>query len=1018
MRRNPHALALGGTRLRHGHANGLFPVREDAAVRTAGASPFVGREGELMALRETLAAAGREPSLTVVTGEAGVGKSRLVSEAIAPLRARGAWIVRGECIAAGRDVIPLAPVLEGLRHLVSELPGDAGGSLHAIADGIGSSRGQRSDGIGAYAAMVLRALLGSAGSRRVMLVIDDLQWADAISLGLVEHVARNVPAARITTLVTMRTGATGSRRISRVVGELLRRPHVSLLDLHPLERPDVEKLVRAAWADDAKPEVVARVLERSGGIPFYVEAILARNDREARSLPEDLRLVVTATLDALPPDARRVLDVLSEMTEPTSSSILSAAAGLSPERGLRAIKALADADVVVLRDDDWTVRHSLIREVARHGRSAGRTRLIHAALAGPLRAAATSRREPARTSEYLALAALHASLAADLGSACRDHLASSRTAMEAGRADLAANQAMAALRLLRRDAGLLAGTDWDVHDVEMLAVRALSVVGRPREALTILERRTGPTAGDDATLQAIMDRAHLRMILLGQLGEVEEAGVVAEALLHEVGARTDDPGLRCSALNWLISCWNITGRWEESLAFAREAVDLARITGSADDLVESQSNLAWSLLSNGLEQEAYEQLLEVARLARESGALRTGWGAGGSAGARVYALVNIGEGLNECGEHAAAFGVAEELSIAMGCREGRNRECRMLDVMAIRALHYLGRWADAVLRVRSALRDAEPNIAVFALVVHARVLAASGRFRQAADVVERTRRLTAPWHDSWNGPVLALAPAELAYWEGRRDGVRAAVASGLRAAAGQREPTADVLELHAMRLAAEGEAMARGRGDTSGSARARAGRWRQAAIEDTERALAALREVRLGGPRALLAARCRLEMAHLAGEQEPTGWRTTAEGWLRLGRPLDAAYALYRAALAEPSDPLRASDALGRAHALCASLPARPLAWRVERAAARLGLDLSGTGRVRSGPAATERLGGLTAREQQVAELLATGASDREIASELLITEKTASNHVSSILDKLGATRRGEVAALLRHRRD
>ena len=109
------------------------------SVRTEGRSPFVGRESELSALRETLAAAGREPSLSVVTGEAGVGKSRLVSEAVAPFRARGAWVVRGECIAAGRDVIPLAPILEGLRHLVAELPLDSAGPVHAIVDGHRSS---------------------------------------------------------------------------------------------------------------------------------------------------------------------------------------------------------------------------------------------------------------------------------------------------------------------------------------------------------------------------------------------------------------------------------------------------------------------------------------------------------------------------------------------------------------------------------------------------------------------------------------------------------------------------------------------------------------------------------------------------------------------------------------------------------------------------------------------------------------------------------------------------------------
>lgn len=152
------------------------------------------------------------------------------------------------------------------------------------------------------------------------------------------------------------------------------------------------------------------------------------------------------------------------------------------------------------------------------------------------------------------------------------------------------------------------------------------------------------------------------------------------------------------------------------------------------------------------------------------------------------------------------------------------------------------------------------------------------------------------------------------------------------------------------------------------------------------------------------------------GKDDPDAWADLASGWERLGRRLDASYALYREAGASGRGARRrATEALVRAHELSLQMPARPLARMIERAGARIDYDL-GRGRTSHAsrqPSTHASVADLTDREREVAELITRGASDREIAVELLITEKTASNHVSNIISKLGARRRNEVATLV-----
>jgi DNA-binding NarL/FixJ family response regulator len=148
------------------------------------------------------------------------------------------------------------------------------------------------------------------------------------------------------------------------------------------------------------------------------------------------------------------------------------------------------------------------------------------------------------------------------------------------------------------------------------------------------------------------------------------------------------------------------------------------------------------------------------------------------------------------------------------------------------------------------------------------------------------------------------------------------------------------------------------------------------------------------------------ETARARGRDDLAGWDAAATAWEGLGQPYPAAYAHLRAAAAAAARGRDAADRLRRAAELATQLGARPLLQQVSRLARLARVDLPG------GEAAASAPFGLTGRELEVLRLVATGRANRDIASELFISPKTASVHVSNILGKLGVATRVEAAAV------
>jgi predicted ATPase len=247
---------------------------------------LIGRDAEVRRLRSALAAA-REGAggVAFLTGEAGIGKSRLASELAAEARACGATVLIGRAVPGGAS-IPYRPVTEALLQALREraFPDDPCLTpwLPALRAVIPTVAGSEGDGRGDHAAPVrgeavlqlLRRLAGSAG---LLVVLEDLHWADPDTFAVVEYLSDNLSAEAVLCVATCRgeTPSAGAELVARVTGRRAARH----LALSRLSVGQVAAMVRACLPS-AQDEVIARVQRAADGIPFPRRGI-ARCPRRA-----------------------------------------------------------------------------------------------------------------------------------------------------------------------------------------------------------------------------------------------------------------------------------------------------------------------------------------------------------------------------------------------------------------------------------------------------------------------------------------------------------------------------------------------------------------------------------------------------------------------------------------------------------------------------------------------------------------------------------------------------------------
>lgn len=1039
---------------------------------------FIGRTAELerLAGAYTRAAAG-EARMVIVAGEAGIGKTRLVGAFGDRIVTSGGRVLVGGCLPLGAGGLPYGPFVEAFRALFRQvdpgaLPALLGPSRGELArlmpevrarpdripmegsgDGrdAGPSRAVTDDRFAQVRLfeLVLGVLDRLANVAPVVVVIEDLQWADPSTRDLLAFLARNLREERVLLVSTIRTDELDPHRaFMAYLAEVERSERVDRVDLARFDHDDLVRLMADGLGRTPDPEFVDRTLERTGGNPFYAEQVLAvSRETGGGELPARLRDIVLARVAAVSEASQEVLRVASAAGARIDDELLVAVADLPATVVREALREVVDRRILVAAggaaDPHYAFHHALLQEVIHGELFPGERARHHARYAAALDARATDRAAgrptfgPVPTAAELAF---HWDAAGDDRRALAATVEAGRAA-EVGYAFIEANRRyLRALELWDRVAA--AGAAGAAGDLPGDRVgdrpgdRAWILVRAAETAVLIGEYRAAVELGQQALVSVDPDVDPIRAAGLHerQRWYLWEAGDRAAAVAAVAEAERLIPAAPPSAARARILAHHAgilmsSGRFAESVPVAEDAIAVARSVGSPSDEALALGVLGWDLALLGRVDDGLARVRAGLAIADELGGVE-----GIALGATNLAVL-----LDRVGRTTDALEVADagwERIRVLGVERTYGG---LLLAIAAKAAIALGRWdeADAFLRLGLARQPiGTPGIRL--RIQRGRLDTFRGDLTAAADALAAARASDESVGGTADRPALLAALAELAAVHGQVTDARAAVTEGLLMASdGPPDPALAALAASGLRVEADVAGRARARRDAAGL---EDGRRRVREIIGHVERIAAMLGVPQGIEAAVvqptrdraMAALCRVEAMRLEELDEPSDWLALANGFDVIGRPYPAVYGRFRAAAAilRSRGPRReASAALFAARSTAARLGARPLLAEIDLLARQGRLDVGpvdgaagsaggqAAGSVRaSGAAGAAGSAGaeleLTAREVEVLRLIAAGWSNQQIADALFISRKTASVHASHIFDKLGAANRAEAAAI------
>ncbi|MDT7705538.1 MAG: hypothetical protein QOG20_1145 [Pseudonocardiales bacterium] len=724
---------------------------------------LVGRRHEVSALGSALdrARTGR-PTGVLLSGDAGVGKSRLVTEAVQRARESGFTVLVGRCLdsAASLPYLPFTEIVGGLAGPHPRLL-EAHPELGRLLPGHrpGADRGPEDRELGQLRVFdaVLSALDDLTVSSPALLVVEDLHWADRSSRDLLVFLLSRLTAQHLVVLATYRTDDLHRCHSLRpVLSELVRLPAVERLDLSPLSADDALDLVRRLADGSLSEPLLHRVARRSEGNAFFAEELVSAS---SDGLPHGLAEVLMARVEALEPATQQVLRIASVSGRRVRHDRLAAVSGLPDHELEQALRDAVAHHVLVPeagepRDgDSYAFRHALLREAVYHELLPGERSRLHAGYAEHL---AQHDDEPGAAAKL----AHHALAGHDLPRALA---ASVRAAQEANDREAPAEMLLEAERALDLweavpDAETVAGVDEGT--LTRWAAWGASATGDPdrgialaRRALELAEQR-----GDPLLMATIGRRYAMRLLELS--GREQEAlDVIRRALQLIVDGPPSSEVAWAQAILARVLCR--IDRWpdartaaESALATAAELpdTDLMAIAARADALV----SLGVCEERAGDPERARQRWAEATPLARRSANLAVELRAHYSAG---MSFLDAGR-LAEAGD---AFALGEARAAESGLTwSGYGLDLRVAHVVA-RFLR--GDWDDAEIAAELAGESVSATVASRLAAAGLITAVARGRLAFAA-------RRAAELHDSQPADeqvvlLLGQAGAEAALWEGK-----------------------------------------------------------------------------------------------------------------------------------------------------------------------------------------------------------------------------------------------------------
>lgn len=949
--------------------------------RAVGSRRHIGRKAELEVLASALEACVHGDARTVfVSGPAGIGKTRLIGETMRRWGDNAPTILIGSCIALSGGDVPFLPLREAFGHEFAGLWADADlGTRVQLFES------------------TLDRLEQLSHNGPVVLVIEDLHWSDRSTLDLLAFLIHNLRSQRVLVVVSYRSDDLPSMPwLVRWVNERARLDSVVHIDVPPFGAEDVIEHATDVLGTRPSPDVTDRVLVRSDGNPLFVEELLASDPHASGALPENLKVLLSQRFSSLSASASSVVRAAAIAGSLESEELLADMTELTQDEVFEALRELGLANVLVvdIGAGGYEFRHPLLQEAAYEGALPGERKKLHAAAAESL-----SRRgdTDVPTLALLAHHYRHSGLVAEAAAAAR-------RAAEAEEAAYAYAEQARDLQILL-DLWDEPGVepvleDLERSDVMLKAAGALHLAGENDLAIEMLERAVKIVPAEDDPL-----RSGVLYERLGWYRSIGAAGEQAtEAFERALALIPPTPSLeRARLLGELALQRAIWGETDAARRLVDEALEMAAAIGAPTERGRALTALGTIHTREGL----YDPAIELLATARDI-------------------LVQAGDDENTARSHilladalfrAERWNESVEVCLAgfeIARRAGLVRYYgSFLQASAAEVLIRTGRWSEAEELLNQAAARTDQGVAGLGIGSSMAQLAIMrGDLDRAGRILEGLSERSAELYPEMRAEIVGRE-SELLLASGHAKQAASMALDALRHIGNGSAPiVAGQIVIQAVRVAVEVAEDARARADKAAQGFARS-------VIDRALASAAGAGWVLGdtqsGEVGAQQATVKAELARLEREWDADAWEHAARRWGELSAPYEQAVALFRqgeAVLNSRGPVERARHCLVEAARTARALGAGPLIERITSLAGRARLDLEGR---QSVPKASEEDGlphGLTLRELEVLVRIAEGATNRQIAEALFISPKTASAHVSHILQKLGASSRVEAAAI------